>query len=54
MKIVVDESVSYDVVITLREAGHAVIAIAESPTSGIIDEDIFKLVVESSAILFKK
>lgn len=54
MKIVVDESVSYGVAVTLKEAGHDVIAIAESPTSGIIDEDIFNLVIESSAILITR
>ncbi len=54
MKIVVDESVSYGVALTLREAGHSVIAIAESPTSGIVDEDIFKLVIENSALLITR
>jgi predicted nuclease of predicted toxin-antitoxin system len=54
MKIVVDESVSYGVVIALREAGHNVIAIAEPSSSGITDEDIFKLAVESSAILISR
>ncbi len=54
MKIVVDESVSYGVALTLREAGHSVIAIAESPTSGITDEDIFKLVIENSAVLITR
>ena len=43
MRIIVDESVSYGVALTLKEAGHDVIAIADSPTSGIIDEDIFNL-----------
>ena len=54
MKIVVDESVSYGVVITLREAGHNIIAIAEPSSSGITDEDIFKLVVESSAVMISR
>lgn len=54
MRIVVDESVSYGLVETLREAGHSVIAIAESSTSGIIDEDIFKLVIEDSALLITR
>ena len=54
MKIVVDESVSYGVVETLRVAGHSVIAIAESPRSGTIDEDIFKLAIESSAVLITR
>ncbi|MEW6215149.1 MAG: DUF5615 family PIN-like protein [Nitrospirota bacterium] len=54
MRIVVDESVSYGVAVTLREAGHSVIAIAESPTSGIIDEDIFNLVIENSAVLITR
>ncbi|OHE59296.1 MAG: hypothetical protein A2Z47_07970 [Thermodesulfovibrio sp. RBG_19FT_COMBO_42_12] len=54
MKIVVDESVSYGLAVTLREAGHSVIAIAESPTSGIIDEDIFNLVIENSAVLITR
>lgn len=54
MKIVVDESVSYGVAVILRDAGHSVIAIAESPRSGTIDEDIFKLVIEGSAVLITR
>ena len=54
MKIVVDESVSFGLAATLREAGHSVTAIAESPTSGIIDEDIFNLVIKNSAVLITR
>lgn len=54
MKIIVDENVSYGVALTLREAGHDVIAIAESLTSGIVDEEIFKLVVDSSSVLITR
>ncbi|MGR3310940.1 MAG: DUF5615 family PIN-like protein [Candidatus Brocadiales bacterium] len=54
MKIVVDENVSYGVVVTLREMGHSVIAIAESEKSGIIDENVFKLVIEGSAVLITR
>jgi predicted nuclease of predicted toxin-antitoxin system len=54
MKIVVDESVSYGVVIALREAGYNVIAISEPSSSGITDEDIFMMAVESSAILISR
>jgi|GEM_PF-6127783 len=43
MKIVVDESVSYDVVSLLKVLGHEVIAIAESTTSGLQDSDVFNI-----------
>ena len=39
MNIVIDESVSYSLANVLRDAGHTVIAIAESSTSGLSDED---------------
>ena len=54
MKIVVDESVSYGVVLTLREAGYDITAIAEAPTSGSSDENIFKLVTENYAVLITR
>lgn len=40
MKIVLDESVSYGLGKILRKGGHEVIAIAETPTSGINREII--------------
>lgn len=54
MKIVVDESVSYGLVAVLRKSGHSVIGIAEGTTSGIIDEEIFNLAMESSAVLITR
>jgi predicted nuclease of predicted toxin-antitoxin system len=54
MKIAVDENVSYGVALALRETGYDVIAIAESPTSGIVDEDIFELVVNTSSVLITR
>jgi predicted nuclease of predicted toxin-antitoxin system len=54
MKIIVDENVSYGVALALREAGYDVIAIAESPTSGIVDEENFELVVNTSSVLITR
>ena len=54
MKIILDESVSYSLVPVLREAGHSVTAIAEAPTSGIIDESIFNIVIENRAVLITR
>jgi predicted nuclease of predicted toxin-antitoxin system len=54
MIIVVDESVSYGIVPLLREAGHEVVAIAESATTGIGDEQVFHLVQERGALLITR
>jgi predicted nuclease of predicted toxin-antitoxin system len=54
MIIVVDESVSYGIVPLLREAGHEVVAIAESATTGIGDEQVFHLVQERGALLISR
>jgi len=54
MNFVLDESVSYGVADALREAGHIVIAIAESATSGLSDKDIFSFVIENSSILITR
>jgi hypothetical protein len=43
MKIAVDESVSFGVVIYLRESSREVIAIAED-NSGLNDNDVFRIV----------
>ena len=54
MKIVLDESVSYSLTNVLRDTGHTVIAIAESPTSGLSDDEIFKITIENSAVLITR
>lgn len=54
MKFVIDESVSYSLTDILRDAGHTVIAIAESPTSGLSDNEIFKIVMENEAVLITR
>jgi predicted nuclease of predicted toxin-antitoxin system len=54
VNIVIDESVSYSLANILRDAGHTVVAIAESPTSGLSDEEIFKLTMANSAILITR
>lgn len=51
MKVVVDENVSYGLVETLRSVGHSVTAIAEIPTAGIDDSEVFKIVEENTALL---
>lgn len=43
MKFVVDENVSYELVTVLRQAGFQVTAIAETPTAGLGDENVFKI-----------
>jgi predicted nuclease of predicted toxin-antitoxin system len=54
MKIIVDESVSYGLVAVLRTTGHEVIAMAESATSGTVDEEIYNLVIQEGAILITR
>ena len=54
MKIVLDESVSYGLAAVLRKARHNVTAIAEASTSGVIDEEIFNLVIENCAVLITR
>ncbi len=54
MKIVLDESVSYGLAGVLKKAGHKVIAIAEAPTSGISDEEIFNIVIKNNAVLISR
>lgn len=54
MKIIVDESVSYGLAAILRTAGHMVTSIAESATSGTVDEEIYNLVIQEHAILITR
>jgi hypothetical protein len=44
MNIIVDESVSFGVVIYLINLGYNVIAVAETETSGMKDSEVFDLV----------
>jgi len=53
MRIVVDENVSYSVVLRLREKGHKVVSIAKEKKS-TSDKDIFHLVLEEEAILITR
>ena len=53
MRIVVDENVSYSVVLRLREKGHKVVSIAKEKKS-TSDKDIFHLVLEGEAILITR
>ncbi|MCK4330334.1 DUF5615 family PIN-like protein [candidate division WOR-3 bacterium] len=53
MKIVVDENVSYGVVIKLLERGYNVISIAKEKKS-TLDKDIFRLVLKKGAILITR
>ena len=54
MNIVIDENVSYGLVDVLRQAGHAVTAIAESPTSGVEDDGVFRIAQEHRALLITR
>jgi predicted nuclease of predicted toxin-antitoxin system len=54
LRIVVDESVSYDVVTHLRSKGYHVIAIAETGVSGLKDPDVFKIVKNENALLISR
>ena len=54
MKIVVDESVSFGLVEALRSAEHTVIAISETPTTGLQDDRVFKLAEENGAVLITR
>lgn len=51
MKIVVDENVSYGLVERLRIGGHEVISISELPERGVLDEDVYALILKEQAIL---
>ncbi len=50
MKIVVDENVSYGLVERLRMRGYDVISTSELPKRGILDEDIYTLILREQAI----
>jgi predicted nuclease of predicted toxin-antitoxin system len=50
MKFVVDENVSYGLVVRLRELGHEVISISESAEKGISDERIYALVLKEQSV----
>jgi len=54
MKIIVDESVSYGLAAILRTAGHMVTSIAESETSGTVDEEVYNFVIQEHAILITR
>jgi predicted nuclease of predicted toxin-antitoxin system len=54
MTVVVDESVSYGLVEVLRQAGHEVVSVAELPTAGMADEQVFLLVQEHRAGLITR
>ncbi|MFA4835450.1 MAG: DUF5615 family PIN-like protein [Dehalococcoidia bacterium] len=54
MKIVLDESVSYGLAEVLRHEGHEIIAIAESATSGNIDEEVFSFACKIMAVLITR
>ena len=54
MRIVVDENVSYGLAEVLRKTGHSVTAISETPTGGIDDLQVFKIVLENEAILITR
>jgi len=54
VKIVLDESVSYGLAEVLRHDGHEIIAIAESETSGNIDEEVFSIACKSAAVLITR
>ena len=54
MKIIIDESVSYSLVKTLRQSGHTIIAIAEPDTSGLLDEEVFKIVLKEGAVFITR
>ena len=54
MKIIVDESVSFEVVVYLRDLGYEVTGIMENPMSGLRDADVFKLVKKERAVLITR
>lgn len=54
MKIVLDESVSFGLAEVLKRAKHSVIAVAETSTTGITDEEIFKITAKNNAILITR
>jgi len=54
MKIIVDESVSYAVAQELKAKGFSVIAIADFPSSGAPDEEIYNQVVKEQTTLITR
>ena len=54
MKIVLDESVSFGLAEVLKRARHTVITIAGTSTSGITDDEIFKITVKNDAVLITR
>jgi predicted nuclease of predicted toxin-antitoxin system len=54
VNIVIDENVSYGLVHVLRQAGHVVTAIAELPTAGVDDDEVFRIAQEYRALLITR
>jgi len=54
MKVVIDESVSYALVEALRRDGYETIAIADAPTSGNKDKEVFDLACQVQAVLITR
>ncbi|MBT9151301.1 MAG: hypothetical protein DDT40_01492 [candidate division WS2 bacterium] len=53
MRIIVDENVSYSVVLRLKEKGHKIISIAKESKSAL-DKDVFRLALREEAILITR
>ena len=51
MKFIIDESVSYAVVVEFRLKGHEVLSIAERQYAGSSDNNIYDLMIKEKAIL---
>jgi len=54
MRIVLDESVSYELAEALLRDGHQIVAIAEAATSGNTDEEVFALTCNSKSVLITR
>lgn len=54
MKFVIDENVSYELAAVLRGAGFDVTAIAETSTTGLHDQGVFKIAEESGSVLITR
>lgn len=54
MNVVIDENVSYDLVINLRAKGYKVLSIAEKSTKGLSDRMVFSLAENLKAILITR
>lgn len=54
MTLVIDESVSLAVALRLRALGHEVVAIAEEPTAGLSDSEVYALARARSAVLITR